>query len=89
MRRLLDCSLMKYKMAARNDDVAKADDIQKKWLLVKETWLKDTKRFSHCSLSDIGGGCSFSTLLLPRSSSIAIAGSYPKTKYAKSHKETT
>ena len=31
-------------MAARNYDVTKADDIQKKWLLVKETWLKGSKQ---------------------------------------------
>ena len=30
--------------AARNDDVAKADGIQKKWLLMKETWLKSTRQ---------------------------------------------
>ena len=28
--------LFTHEMAARNDDVAKADDIQKKWLLMKE-----------------------------------------------------
>ena len=27
----------------RYDDVAKADGIQKKWILMKETWLKGTK----------------------------------------------
>ena len=31
-------------MAARNDEVSKADDIQKKWLLMKETWLKASKQ---------------------------------------------
>ena len=31
-------------MAARNDEVTKADDIQKKWLLMKETWLKGSKQ---------------------------------------------
>ena len=31
-------------MAVRNDDVTKADDIQKKWLLMKETWLKGSKQ---------------------------------------------
>ena len=41
MRRLLDCSL---KMAARNDDVTKVDNIQKKWLLIKESWLKGFKQ---------------------------------------------
>ena len=30
-------------MAARNDYVTKADDVQKKWLLMKETWLKGSK----------------------------------------------
>ena len=33
-----------HKMAARNDEVTKADDIQKKWLLMKETWLKASKQ---------------------------------------------
>ena len=33
-----------HEMAVRNDDVAKADDIQKKWLLMKETWLKGSKQ---------------------------------------------
>ena len=31
-------------MAARNDDVSKDDDVQKKWLLMKETWLKGSKQ---------------------------------------------
>ena len=31
-------------MAARNDEVTKVDDIQKKWLLMKETWLKASKQ---------------------------------------------
>ena len=42
MRKLLDCST--HEMAARNDEVTKADDIQKKWLLMKETWLKCSKQ---------------------------------------------
>ena len=33
-----------HEMAARNDDVTKADDIQKKWLLIKESWLKGSKQ---------------------------------------------
>ena len=36
--------LFTHKMAARNDEVTKADDIQKKWLLMKETWLKGSKQ---------------------------------------------
>ena len=32
--------LFTHEMAARNDDVTKADDIQKKCLLMKETWSK-------------------------------------------------
>ena len=36
--------LFTHEMAARNDEVTKADDIQKKWLLVKETWLKGSKQ---------------------------------------------
>ena len=32
-----------HEMAARIDDVAKADETQKKWLLMKKTWFKDTK----------------------------------------------
>ena len=35
--------LFTHEMAARNDVVTKADDIQKKWLLMKETWLKASK----------------------------------------------
>ena len=31
-------------MAASNDEVTKADDIQKKWLLTTETWLKGSKQ---------------------------------------------
>ena len=31
-------------MAARNDEVTKADDIQRNWLLMKETWLKGSKQ---------------------------------------------
>ena len=31
-------------MAARNDEVTKADDIQNKWLLMKEAWLKGSKQ---------------------------------------------
>ena len=33
--------LFTHEMAARNDEVTKADDIQKKWLL---TWLKGSKQ---------------------------------------------
>ena len=33
-----------HEMAARNDEVTKADDIQKKWLLMKEIWLKGFKQ---------------------------------------------
>ena len=36
--------LFTHEMAAGNDDVTKADDIQKKWLLMKETWLKASKQ---------------------------------------------
>ena len=36
--------LFTREMAARNDDVTKADDIQKEWLLMKETWLKVSKQ---------------------------------------------
>ena len=36
--------LFTHEMAARNYDVTKADDIQKKWLLMKETWLKGSKQ---------------------------------------------
>ena len=36
--------LFTHVMAARNDDVTKTDDIQKKWLLMKETWLKGSKQ---------------------------------------------
>ena len=36
--------LFTHKMAARNDEVSKADDIQKKCLLMKETWLKASKQ---------------------------------------------
>ena len=35
--------LFTNEMAARNDEVTKADDIQKKCLLMKETWLKAAK----------------------------------------------
>ena len=36
--------LFTHEMAARNDEVTKADDIQKKWLLMKETWLEGSKQ---------------------------------------------
>ena len=36
--------LFTHEMAVRNDEVTKADDIQKKWLLMKETWLKGSKQ---------------------------------------------
>ena len=36
--------LFTHEMAARNDEVTKANDIQKKWLLMKETWLKGSKQ---------------------------------------------
>ena len=36
--------LFTHEMTARNDEVTKADDIQKKWLLMKETWLKACKQ---------------------------------------------
>ena len=37
-------SLFTCEMAARNYDVTKADDVQKKWLLMKEIWLKGSKQ---------------------------------------------
>ena len=36
--------LFTREMAARNDDVTKGDDIQKKWLLMNEPWLKGSKQ---------------------------------------------
>ena len=36
--------LFTHEIAARNDDVIRADDIQRKWLLMKETWLKGSKQ---------------------------------------------
>ena len=36
--------LFTHEIAARNDEFTKADDIQKKWLPMKETWLKGSKR---------------------------------------------
>ena len=36
--------LFTHEMAARNDEVAKADDIQNKWLLKREAWLKGSKQ---------------------------------------------
>ena len=36
--------LFTHEMAVRNDEVTKADDIKKKWLLMKETWLKASKQ---------------------------------------------
>ena len=36
--------LSTHEMAGRNDELTKADDIQKKWLLMKETWLKGSKQ---------------------------------------------
>ena len=36
--------LFTREMAARNNDVTKADDVQKKWVLIKETWLKSFKQ---------------------------------------------
>ena len=35
--------LFTREMEARNDDVTKADDIQSKWLLKKDNWLKGSK----------------------------------------------
>ena len=42
--------LFTHEMAARYDEVTKADDIQKNWLLMNETWLKC---FKHESQVDI------------------------------------
>ena len=36
--------LLPREMTARNDDVTKADDVQKKWLLIKDTWIKGFKQ---------------------------------------------
>ena len=38
--------LFTCEMAYRNDDVTKADDVQKKWVLMKETWLKGSNKVS-------------------------------------------
>ena len=43
MRRLLDCSLVKWQLV-RNYDVTKVDDVRKRWLLMKKTCLKGSKR---------------------------------------------
>ena len=37
-------TLFTREMTARNGDVTKADDVQKKRLLMKETWLKGSKQ---------------------------------------------
>ena len=42
--KLTNARLFTREMAARNEEVTKADDIQKKWLLMKETWLKGSKQ---------------------------------------------
>ena len=47
--------LFTHEMAARNDEVTKADDIQKKWLLMKETWLNASKQFIHLDTRRLGG----------------------------------
>ena len=36
--------LFTHEMETRNDEVTKADDIQKKWLLMKATWLNGSKQ---------------------------------------------
>ena len=36
--------LLTHVMGVRNDDVTKVDEIQKKWLLMKETWLKGSNQ---------------------------------------------
>ena len=37
-----------------NDDVTKVGDVQKKWLLIKETWLKGYKQVCERSTSTQG-----------------------------------
>ena len=47
VRRLKDEENARFftrEMAARNDVVSKDDDVQKKWLLMKESWLKGSKQ---------------------------------------------
>ena len=54
--------LFTHEMAARNNEVTKADDIEKKWLLMKETWLKGSKQVCgmtkrvHLDTRRLGGG---------------------------------
>ena len=53
--------LFTHEMAAINDEVTKADDIEKKWLLMKETWLKGSKPVCeitkvHLDTRRFGGG---------------------------------
>ena len=36
--------LFTHEMAARNDDVTQANDVKKKWVLLKETWIKGSKQ---------------------------------------------
>ena len=48
-------------MAARNDDVTKADDVQKKLLLMNDTWLRGSKQVCgktnvHLDTRGLGGG---------------------------------
>ena len=45
--------LFTHGMAARNDEVTKAVDIQKKRLLMKETWLRGSKQV--CGITSTQG----------------------------------
>ena len=46
--------LFTHEMAARKDEVTKADDIQKKWLLMKETWHKGSKQVCGMTKGPLG-----------------------------------
>ena len=57
----VNARLFTREMSARNDDVTKADEVQKTWLLMKETWLKGSKQV--CGMTngppqhkELGGG---------------------------------
>ena len=67
--------LFTHEMAARNDEATKADDIQKKWLLIKETWLKGSKRVCvHLDTRRLGGGIEMWKKWLPNERCVTKPG---------------
>ena len=74
--------LFTREMAARNYDVTKADDVKKKWLPMKETWLQGSKQVCgmtkvHLDTRRLGGAIEIWMRRLPNERFVTMPGGNP------------